>query len=111
MALKGAEQQLEPVTADGWSTLPAELLEKVLEAMQADSESKPQEAGSRGQPLQRGDDPASVALPERQGAPVACAQPSDASGGAADAVEPRPFISWTLTCQRPMELRSAASRH
>jgi len=38
-----AELRLETRTAGGWSKLPAKLLEKVLEAMQADGESKPQE--------------------------------------------------------------------
>ena len=38
-----AELRLETGTADGWSELPAELLEKVLEKLQADGGSKPQE--------------------------------------------------------------------
>jgi hypothetical protein len=43
-----AQQQLETGTTDGWSTLHAELLAKVLEALEVDGGSKPGCSTRRG---------------------------------------------------------------
>ena len=46
-----AQQQLETGTTDGWSTLHAELLAKVLEALEVDGGSKPGCSSRRGEAL------------------------------------------------------------